>query len=77
MDFAARSAAETKRSGGHHSKAFGFLRGKQKARIFVYPVRKRGFSFGGPPSLSDSDFSAAAEFRISQSEMRRQEKFLF
>jgi len=74
---AALRAAETKRSGGPHSKAFGFLRGKHKERIFVYPVRKRGFSFGGPPSLSDSDFSAAAEFRMSQSEMRRLEEFLF
>jgi len=39
---------------------------------------QKGRGLGGrnfcPPSLSDSDFSAAAEFRISLCEMRRQEK---
>ena len=38
---------------------------------------KKGGGWGegnfSPPSLSDSDFSAAAEFRISLCEMRRQE----
>ncbi|MBU1991595.1 hypothetical protein KKC67_01105, partial [Patescibacteria group bacterium] len=37
---------------------------------------QKGTGLGGrnfcPPSLSDSDFSAAAEFRISLCEMRRQ-----
>jgi len=37
---------------------------------------QKGRGLGGrnfcPPSLSDSDFSAAAEFRISLCEMRRQ-----
>jgi len=39
---------------------------------------QKGRGLGGrnfcPPSLSDSDFSAASEFRISLCEMRRQEK---
>jgi len=52
---------ENFRSGGPHSKAFGLLRGKQKARIFVYPVGKRSFSFGARPR-----FSAAAEFRANE-----------
>jgi len=41
------------------------LRGKQKARIFVYPVGKRSFSFGARPRFS------AAEFRAPQSGARR------
>ena len=44
-----REARQTERSGGPHSKAFGLLRGKQKARIFVYPVGKRNFYFGARP----------------------------
>jgi len=60
------------RSGGFHSKALGLLRGKQKARIFVYPVGKRSFSFGARPRLpvrsrkAKEGFSAAAEFRASK-----------
>ena len=46
---ASRGWNEIWRSGGPHSKAFGLLRGKQKARIFVYPVGKRSFSFGARP----------------------------
>ena len=58
-----RTKAE--RSGGPHSKAFGLLRGKQKARIFVYPVGKRSFSFGARPHFPIPIFSAA-EFRASE-----------
>ena len=58
-------------SGGPHSKSFGLLRGKQKARIFVYPVGKRSFSFGARPRLpvrsrkAKEGFSAAAEFHAN------------
>jgi len=46
----ARFARQTERSGGPHSKAFGLLRGKQKARIFVYPVGPAvAGSFGARP----------------------------
>src|SRR3989344_3585447 len=58
--------------------------GKHSASsTFTIPQSNTLFNFlilgwGGrnfcPPSLSDSDFSAAAEFRISLCEMRRQEK---
>ena len=54
----ARFARQTERSGGPHSKAFGLLRGKQKARIFVYPVGKRSFSFGARPRLPRSERKA-------------------
>jgi hypothetical protein len=47
---------KTERSGGPHSKAFGLLRGKQKARIFVYPVGKRSFSFGARPRFPPPNF---------------------
>jgi len=50
-----RFARQTERSGGPHSKAFSLLRGKQKARIFVYPVGKRSFSFGARPRLPRSE----------------------
>ncbi|OIO52765.1 MAG: hypothetical protein AUJ11_00320 [Parcubacteria group bacterium CG1_02_44_65] len=47
---------KAKRSGGPQSKAFGLLRGKQKARIFVYPVGKRSFSFGARPRFPPPNF---------------------
>jgi len=52
------------------------LRGKQKARIFVYPVGKRSFSFGARPRLpvrsrKAKEGFAAAEFRAPQSGARR------
>ena len=59
---AARSAAETERSGGPHSKTFGLLRGKQKARIFVYPVGKRSFSFGARSRFPIPIFSPPPDF---------------
>ena len=75
---------ENFRSGGPHSKAFGLLRGKQKARIFVYPVGpalfgKRAGSFGARPRfLPRSERkafcywgSAAAEFRFLLRKKRR------
>ena len=54
---------KTERSGGQKGRGLG---GRN-------PVSRHGTSFC-PPSLSDSDFSAAAEFRISLCEMRRQKK---
>jgi hypothetical protein len=48
---------KTERSGGTHSKAFGLLRGKQKAKIFVYPVGKRSFSFVARPRFPPLLFS--------------------
>ena len=66
------------RSGGPHSKAFGLQRGRQKARIFVYPVGKRSFSFGARPRfLPRSErkafyyWGSAAEFRVPQGETHR------
>jgi hypothetical protein len=52
---------QTERLGRFHNKAFSLLRGKQKARIFVYPVGigKRSFSFGARPRLPRSEREAS------------------
>jgi len=47
-----RGRIEAERSGGPHSKAFGLLRGKQKARIFVYLVVSFAVLRGVPVKLA-------------------------
>ena len=55
-DGPATAGRQTECSGGPHSKALGLLRGKQKGRIFVYPVGKRSFSFGARPRFPAAEF---------------------
>jgi len=57
-----KAEQKTERSGGPRSKALGLLRGKQKARIFVYPVGKRSFSFGARPRFSIPIFPPPPNF---------------
>src|SRR3989344_3790412 len=45
---------------------------KLNKKLFFVTITERRSNLFCPPSLSDSDFSAAAEFRISLCEMRRQ-----
>ena len=68
-----KAEQKTERSGGQKGRGLG---GRPRRSRFA-TLRGKNFC---PPSLeaclplADSDFSAAAEFRISQSKMRRQEK---